>query len=479
LDTVHDDPDGKREEPLAREHVDTEVTIVGAGLSGLAAGHRLRREGIEDFVILEATDRVGGRLLNEPVCAGDEPVVEVGGQWCGPNHTALLELAEDVGVLPFPFHSDGSALLETPEGLIPYTGSTLPLEGASGEAMEAVVKRLDELARTTPPDAPWEAPNAAELDRMTVAAWLDSTAADPIARAVLDLRMTLSFTMPTERISMLHVAAFFAGVGGWDEYSKRLKYRLRGGAGLLPRAVARGLGDRVRLKRPARQIHEDPDSVSVISDDVTVTSGRVILALSPGECRPISFTPQLPTGRRLLNEGWQNGGALKAHAVYETPFWRARALSGTTLSVTRFPCMTFDNSPPAGEPGVLGFLFTYGGGPLSVDANELLVADQEDRRQVILHAVAERLGDEALTPQRYFETSWLSQPYTAGCVNPAAPGVLTAAGAALRAPHGRVHWAGTETAAHWTGWMEGAVQAGQRAAGEVLEAGRLHPVASN
>lgn len=444
------------------------VAIVGAGLSGLAAATRLLAAGQTDLVVIEATDRVGGRLRSEPVGPGPDDVVEAGGQFFGPNHTGLVELAASVGVEPFPFYTEGDSLFHLGSELMPYTGYGLPLPDAGAKALEAATEDLNRLAETTPIDAPWEAPDATSLDRTSAAQWLAETVADPVARSVLELRFALSFTLPADRISMLHIAAFFAGTDGWDGYSHRLEYRARGGTALIPERLADRLGDKVLLSSPVRRIRNAGGAVELLCQDREVTAERVIVALSPGECRSIDFGEAIDDARHVLHGLWQNGALLKLQFVYPTPFWRDEGLSGLSLSVEQMPCMSFDNSPASASVGVMGTLLTYASSPFSAEENRTLVAPPELRRAKLLEVLAQRFGERARTPEATVEASWPGVPYMSGCVNPTAPGVLTAVGTALRKPSGPIHWAGTETGRRWIGWMEGAIEAGHRAADEVL-----------
>jgi monoamine oxidase len=97
--------------------------------------------------------------------------------------------------------------------------------------------------------------------------------------------------------------------------------------------------------------------------------------------------------------------------------------------------------------------------------------DAAARRRAALASLARAFGSRALEPNDYLEADWSAETYTRGCpVAVAAPGVLTSYGAASREPVGRIHWAGTETATYWNGYMDGAIRAGKRAAEEVLAA---------
>ena len=159
------------------------------------------------------------------------------------------------------------------------------------------------------------------------------------------------------------------------------------------------------------------------------------------------------------------GTVIKVHAQYEKPFWRDDNLTGFTISDKSPVRVTWDNSPKDGTPGVLlGF----------IEGNDARVWGQkpaDERRKDVLDAFALYFGDKARSPQEYVEQNWAEEEWSRGCyVGITAPGVLIGYGKALREPVGLVHWAGTETALQWTGYMDGAVESGERAAKEVVTA---------
>jgi monoamine oxidase len=442
------------------------VVVVGAGLSGLVAATGVVERG-RDVVVLEASSRVGGRILNCSVGDDSEQVVENGAQWCGADHSALLETAASVGVSPFAWWNTGQSVWRENGQAAAYSGALPPFGTEDARNITATVEALDLLASGVSASAPWEAEDAERLDSTSLGQWLDDSAATPAARGFMELRMTLGFAVATERISLLHAAAFMASAGGWEGYLGRLKHRFRRGSQAIPDGLARELGDRVRLSEPVVAIVQDARRVRVVTTTSEFVADAVIVAVSPGQCRRIQFSPGLPPARAVLHNLSQTGTQLKAHFVYERPFWREQGLSGTSLSVGTLPPMTFDNTPPGGTPGVLGVLATVGAGPLEMAAHAVLLGDRNRRREAFAGGLSEMFGEQALRPVHYHEQLWAGDPMAAGCVNPSPPHLLTTVGSALREPVGRVHWAGTETADRWIGWMEGAVTSGRRASEEV------------
>jgi monoamine oxidase len=159
------------------------------------------------------------------------------------------------------------------------------------------------------------------------------------------------------------------------------------------------------------------------------------------------------------------GSVIKCEAVYDEPFWRKDGLTGQAVSDTG-PCrITFDNTPPDGSPGVIiGFME-------GAAAREFSPKSPDERKQAVLENFAAYFGPQARNARGYVEMNWAAEEWTRGCYGGfTPPGVLTAFGPAIREPFGRIHWAGTETATIWNGYMDGAVQSGQRAAAEALAA---------
>jgi monoamine oxidase len=159
------------------------------------------------------------------------------------------------------------------------------------------------------------------------------------------------------------------------------------------------------------------------------------------------------------------GSLMKFEAVYPTPFWRQRGLTGQVVSENGPVKVTFDVSPESGTPGIMmGF----------IGGHEARVWEQRssaDRRDAVLRQFAHFFGDEALSPREVVEFNWSTEVWNRGCpVAVLAPGTLVDFGAALREPVDRIHWAGTETSTYWNGYMDGAVRSGRRAAAEVLAA---------
>ena len=159
------------------------------------------------------------------------------------------------------------------------------------------------------------------------------------------------------------------------------------------------------------------------------------------------------------------GSVIKCMAVYDEPFWRSEGLTGQMTDVEGPAQLTFDNSPPSGRPGVL-LAFVEG-----VHARELSHWSPDDRRKAVVACLARCFGPKAESPHEYLDLDWSAERFSGGCYGALlAPGVLGAYGPGLREPCGSIHFAGTESAAVWAGYMDGAIRSGERVAMEITSA---------
>jgi len=178
----------------------------------------------------------------------------------------------------------------------------------------------------------------------------------------------------------------------------------------------------------------------------------------------IQFEPMLPANKTQLYQRMPMGTVTKTYAVYPKPFWREKGLNGLAATNNGFTTVTFDNSPKDGSKGILmGFV-------LANQAKTFANLSPEERKSSILGSFTKMFGEEAGKPEFYLDHSWAEEEFTGGCYAALMPpGVWTSLGHALREVSGRIHWAGTETATHWMGYIDGAIQSGERAAEEILK----------
>ncbi len=447
--------------------MDADVIVVGAGLAGLTAARDVTAGGAT-AIVLEARDRVGGRLLNESI--GDGQIVEVGGQWIGPGQERVAALARELGLETFPTWTEGENVIEVGGELKRYRGA-IPKLGPHvlADIAQAQLK-LERLARRVPVEAPWTAPHARRLDSQTLWSWMRRNVYTAGGRMLLELMVEAVWAAEPADLSLLHVLFYINSAGGFDPLvdteGGAQQDRFVGGSQLLAVRLAERLGDEVvRLGEPVRRIEHSAEGVTVRADEGAYTARRAIVAIPPTLAGRIAYDPPLPGRRDQLTQRMPQGTVIKTMAVYDRPFWREDGLSGGATSDVGPAKVVFDNSPPTGSPGVLlGFLE-------GERARRLGALPADRRRREVVEGLARVFGPRAARPERFIERSWADEEWTRGCYGcyfP--PGGWTSYGEALRAPIGPLHWAGAETGTRWSGYMDGAVQSGERAAREVLAA---------
>jgi monoamine oxidase len=449
-------------------HVD--VIVVGAGVSGLIAADRLVAAG-RTVLVLEARDRVGGRTLTVPVPDFDGVHVDQGGQWVGPGQDALYQELARFGLQTHPQQQGGGAALVVFRGKAGrYTGRTPKLDPATLADIGQAQLRFDRLARTVDLDEPWRTPKAVELDGQTFESWLHRICFTERARDFFRIATEAVFATIPANLSLLHALFYCASgtslenlittVGGAQQD------RVVGGMGQLAQRLAEHLGERVLLNRPVRAIQQRAEGVEVVVDEFDqYTADRVIVAVPPTLAGRIAYLPHLNARRDQLTQRTPQGSVIKFHAVYAEPFWRRDGLSAEGASDQGPAKVIFDATPPEGNPGIV---LAFVEGPEALRLGELA---PDQRRAEVLLSLARFLGPRALEPVGFLERDWNAEEFTRGCYGAhLPPGAWTQVGPALREPVGRIHWAGTETATRWCGYIDGAITSGERAAAEVLAA---------
>lgn len=460
-----------------------DVVVIGAGLAGLTAARRIAQRG-RSVIVLEARNRVGGRTWNHDLGGGH--LSERGGTFVGPTQDHIQALMGELGIGKFPTYDTGLNVYVADGQRSTYSDTgitgTAPLDPTILADLTAAVTELDQMATQVSVDAPWQASQADAWDGQTLETWLLANSHTTRFRELAAAATRPIFGAEPRELSLLFVVFYIASSGdehnqgtferNFDTRAGAQESRVVGGTQLISTRMTDQLGGtaggtrgRVVLSTPVRRITQSGSGVTVVSDHLTVRAKQAIVAIPPALAARIDYEPILPFERDQLTQRFGQGTLTKVAAVYDRPFWRDAGLNGTAVATGGPVSATFDDSP---QDGSLGVIFGFVGGDWARTYNAMSPAS---RRQAVLNQFSTFFGPEAATPRDYFETSWSSEQWTRGCpVGILAPGVLLAYGSRIRAPVGRLHWAGTETANYWNGYMDGAVRSGERAASEVLAA---------
>ena len=330
--------------------------------------------------------------------------------------------------------------------------------------MARVQTALEKLVGTIDVDAAWESPDAARLDSISFGEWLDQKRALPSTRALMTLMSKVQWGASPGDVSLLHALRYIRAAGDMnhmlDVDGGQQQDRITETTQEIAQRLAKQLGDRVVLNAPVRRIAQDEQGVSVHTGSATIRAKHAIVTTAPAHRAAIEFEPALSDTAEGLTRTWRMGALSKALVAYEKPFWRADGLSGEAVTDTGTVFITFDVSPGADGPGVLMAF---------CDPRVFDGFSPDVRRNRVLRQLADLYGAQANEPIDYVDHCWGTDTFAPGGPNPAAPPYASTTYArALTEPHGRVEWAGTETAGEWAGCMNGAVLTGQRAAERII-----------
>ncbi|PWA13769.1 hypothetical protein CCH79_00017135 [Gambusia affinis] len=365
-------------------------------------------------------------------------------------------------------------------------GKSYPFKGSFPPMWNPIVymdfnnlfRTLDEMGQEIPREAPWRAPRALEWDNMTMQQLFNKICWTSAVRRFATLFVNVNVTSEPHEVSALWFLWYVKQCGGtmriFSTTNGGQERKFAGGSSQISECMAKELGDRVKLQSPVYRIDQTGEMVVVETvNKETYTARYVVVATPPALNLKMHFNPELPPLRNQLIYRVPMGCVIKCMVYYKENFWRKKGYCGTmVIEEEGAPIgLTLDDTKPDGTvPAIMGFI-------LARKCRKLADLTKEERLRRICEIYSRVLGsEEALHPVHYEEKNWCEEEYSGGCYTAYfPPGTLTQFGRVLREPVGRLYFAGTETASEWSGYMEGAVQAGERAAREVLCAmGKIH-----
>ncbi|KAI8818331.1 uncharacterized protein EV422DRAFT_180527 [Fimicolochytrium jonesii] len=448
-----------------------DVIVVGAGLAGLTAARRCLEAGL-DVLVLEARDRVGGRTMTRQI---NGVVYDLGGMWINPDTQPLVgALVKEFDLNLFPQYRTGSSVLELEPGkLRTYTGDIPSISIPSLIDVQQGITRLESMCRKVPLDDPTKAKDAFAHDSITLAEWMRRNLWTRESKQMFDIACRSIIGVDPEEISFLWFLFYChsgKGLLSLIEVEGAQKMRLEEGAATISKRLAALLPQsRIILSAAVQSIEQlSPDgSVTVFTNSTNIPyrARTVIFTAPPPQYTRVKWSPELPALKKHFTQrSTAMGYYTKVVLRYSTAFWRDNGLSGEMVSHCGPVSLVFDTcSGDAGVACLTAFLLSGAG-------REWSAQPPSQRKSVILHHLRTLTSsDLALHPIEYIEQDWSAEEYSGGCpVASMGCGLLTQYGTEIRAVHGNVHFAGTETATEWCGYMEGAVGSGERVAREVV-----------
>lgn len=439
------------------------VTIIGAGLAGLSAAFDLHRAGWK-VSVLEARDRVGGRV-HTVRSFSNGLIAEGGGEYIEESHTRMVALADQFG-----FKLAPSGSWQSQDGAwASFDGRTGPVSDSKiwgTDLIDEIDKCWRELAGlsrfVSKPDQPQASKEAERLDSQSAADWIRSLDVNPFAKKYFIQHIRAEYTTEPERFSLLDLARNAAMY--YTELERPPSMRLVGGNDQIPRALADALPD-VRLNCPVTSIRLSPDGVSVTFQQagsyLTIDSDFAILAVPLTTARLIDFNSTLPSAhQRMVNEV-SYGAVTKVMIEYRNRFWKDKDWNGRLATDAPIGYTWHATSHFEHEHGILT---AYTGGE---NASKLSALSDEEQIHLAVNEIEKISPGSSDLIEHTATVAWPNEPYTRGSYMALAPGEVTAHWKTLLEPAGRLFFAG-EHATPIQGFMEGALESGQRAARRIM-----------
>ncbi len=446
-----------------RTNKSADVLVIGAGVAGLIAARNLTNAG-KKVLVVEARDRVGGRTWSGKLGKG---TFDWGGQWIGPQQHRMNQLVNELAIETFATYEHGIKTLDLRSKVSTYKGTIPKLSPHKLILLQTAITRLEMMAKKIDNPNPWNSKKAQRYDGQTLASWQRLNIPSKPVRELMNVAIRTICGAEPDELSLLHFLYYIRSSGGLmrlveitDGFQQD---RIAGGMQQVAQKLADSMKKNIVLRSPIKRIEQRKGDIIAYSDRGRFRARYAVLALPPTIAGKIEYEPELPPFKVQYFQRVPMGATVKVFVTYDNAFWRDAGFSGEAVCTEGPLTVIFDNSSHDGkQPCLLAFI-------VGRDARSWHRQDATTRKQSVINSMVRYFGQQAAHYTHYKEVDWSLEKYTGGCpIGTFTPGTLTMFSDGLRQPIGRLHWAGTETAREATGFIEGAVESGERAAAEIL-----------
>jgi len=461
--------------PPANPATAPRIVVVGAGLAGLTCAYRLKQAGYLAQVH-DAADRVGGRCWTIRGAFADGQIAEHGGELIDQGHTALRQLAQEFGL------KLDNLLQGEQNGSEPtyyFDRAHYPFSQAT-EDLKAVWQKIhsDASAASYPTTYNGFTQRGLELDRMSIVDWIEESVPGGMQSKLgqlLDVAYNIEYGAESSEQSSLNLLYLlaYAGPGQLRIFGKsNEKYHVRGGNDQIPARLAEALADQLTLGSELTAVRRRSDGAYSLSfrsggSNKTVVADRVVLALPFAVLRAsvdyaqAGFQPRKRTA--IAEQGM--GTNSKLHVQFRSRHWESLKSTGETYSDAGYQSTWDVTRTQAGRSGIL---VDYTGGSIGAGFGSGTAASRA--RQFLGQIEPVLPGISAQWNGRATLDFWTAYPWTRGSYSYWKVGQYTRFAGVEREVEGACHFCGEHTSIDFQGYLNGAVETGERAAGEVIAA---------